>query len=876
MNIGRFLKRRSEDAELLEEMDAHIAHEVEENIVRGMNAEEARRRALVKFGSRETVREDLWRWNTISVLDGLLRDVRHVFRALRRAPAFASAVILVMALGIGSVTAMFTIVRSVLLKPLPFGDEKRLVMLYEQTNDGKTAYNWVAGGIFEAWQKEAKSFAQMALFQEDEVGLSAAGGQLPERMLMAVCSWKFFPVLGVEPAFGRVFDAADDRADANATVILSWSLWKRRFGGQPGILGQTIQLEAKPYSVIGVMPPWFSYPDAHVQAWLPVFHEGDVKVMSARDDHQFRVIANMKPGIAAAAGLSEADTIVKRIHDAHLSESVGRGANIRPLMEAVVGDYKTPLYVLLAATACVLVIACLNAASLFVARFAARRRETAIRTALGGSRLRLIWEQTLESLVLSAAGGAVGLLLASTAVRWVAHSRQDMARAEAIAMDWTVIAFAVAVILLSGLFAGMLAAVAARSEKILEALQESSRTHSGGRSKARLRKGLLAAEMGLTVVLLVAAGLLLKSYDGLKSAKLGCATQNVLTMHVALPDERYGQAEQRVNFFERLIAEVRQLPGVEKAGLVTRVPGGGYGGDNIFTIPEHPSLAKGDFQDALRRYAEPGYFATMQIPLLRGRTFRDGERLENAKVVIVSDLLVKRYFADEDPLGRHIRVNLNGLGIKDYEIIGVVGDTRHLAADAPQPMAYYPLYGGLPSLTFIVVRAKQQDVASLALPVQRLVAQMDADLAVSDVLTMQQVVGKSTTSASFNAQLTLSFALLSLVLAAVGLYGVLAYLVAQRGAEIGVRMALGARRGQVLRLMLVDGMRPVVLGLIVGLAGGVAAARMIRELLYGVKPMDAGVFAGVAVILLGVAGMACVVPAWRASQLDPVRVLRME
>ena len=875
MNIWRFLRKRAEDAELREEMEAHIVHEVEENVARGMTAEEARRRALVKFGSRETVREDLWRWNTIGFLEGLLRDMRHVVRALRRAPGFALVVMVVMALGIGAVTAMFTIVRSVLLKPLPFGDEKRLVMVYEQTNDGKYPYNWVAGGIFDAWQKGTKSFEQMALFQEDEIGVSGTGGQLPERMLVAVCSWRFFQVLGVEPAFGRVFDAADDRISANATVILSWSLWKRRFGGQPGILGQTIQLEAKPYTVIGVMPAWFSYPDAHVQAWLPAYHEVDAMTMEARDDHQFRVIATLKPGISASAGLSEADTIVRRIHDEHPAETVGRGANLRPLMEAVVGDYKTPLYVLLAATGCVLVIACLNAANLFVARFAARRRETAIRSALGGSRWRLVWEQTLESLVLSVGGAAAGLLLASLAVRWVAHTRQDMARAEAIAIDGTVLGFALAVMVLGGLFAGVLAAISSRNEKVLETLQESSRTHSGGRSRARLRKGLLAAEMGLTVVLLVAAGLLLKSYDGLKSTKLGCATENVLTMHLALPEERYGRAEQRVNFFERLIGEVRALPGVERAGLVTRVPGGGYGGDNIFTIPEHPPLAKGEFQDALRRYAEPGYFEAMQIPLLKGRTFREGERLENARVVIVNELLVRRYFAGEEPLGRHIRANLNGMGIKDYEIIGVVGDTKHLVADAVQPMAYYPLYGGLPSLAFIVVKAKQ-DAMSLALPLQKLIAQMDADLAVSDVLTMEQVVGKATTGASFNAELTLSFAVLSLVLAAVGLYGVLAYLVAQRTSEIGVRMALGAERGQVLRLMLADGMRPVVLGLIVGLAGGAAAAQMIRELLYGVKPMDASVFAGVAVILLLVAGMACVVPAWKASRLDPVRTLRME
>jgi predicted permease len=873
MSVWRFWRRKVEDEELRREMEAHIAHEVDENVARGVSAEEGRRRALVKFGSRENVREDLWRWNTIGLLDGFVRDVTHVLRVLRRSPGFALAVILVMALGVGAVTAMFTIVRSVLLKPLPFGDADRLVMLYEQSNDGKYPYNWVAGGSFAEWQK-AKSFEQMAAFQEDEVGLSGSGGQLPERILATVCTWRFFPVLEVQPALGRVFDEADDRSEANGTVILSWGLWKRRFGGAPWIVGKTVLLEAQPYTVIGVMPAWFSYPDTRAQVWLAAYHEIPPMTMQAVGDHQFRVIAQLRPGKAMKEGLSEIETIQRRLHDEHLAEPVGRGANLRPMMESVTGDYKTPLYVLLAATGCVLIIACLNAANLFVARFAARRRETAIRRALGGGRWRLVWEQTLESIVLSVVGGVAGLVLAERAVRWVAETRQDMARADTIAMDVTVVVFAVGMMLLGGLFAGALSAVGSRNEKTLETLQESSRTH-GGQSKARIRKVLLAVEMSLTVVLLIAAGLLVKSYDTLRSTDMGCATRDVLTMRLALPEEKYKKASERANFFERLLGEVKRLPGVEKAALITRAPGTGYGGDNIFTIPEQPPLPKGEFMDGMRRFVDPGYFEAMQVPLLRGRTFRDGERLEKGKVVLINDLMARTHFPGEDPIGRHVRVDSTGMGMKDFEIVGVVGDTKFEVAEPIKPMIYYPLYTGAPSSVYVIARAKG-DAERVALPIQKVIAGMDSDLAVSAVLTMTQVIGRATRSASFNAELTLGFAVLSLVLASVGLYGVLAYLVAQRTSEIGVRMALGARRGQVLRLVLADGMRPALVGLAFGLMGGLGAARMIRELLYGVKPMDARVFAGVAVILLCVAGMACAMPAWRASRLDPVKTLRME
>jgi predicted permease len=873
MNVGRFFRRREEDAELAREIEAHIAHEIDENVARGLSAEEARRRALVKFGSRRNVREDLWEWNTIGLLDKVMRDLRYVLRTLRRAPGFALAVIVVLALGIGAVTAMFTIVRSVLLKPLPFREPERLVRLYEQSTDGKFPYNVVAGGVFEEWKKQSHSFSDLALLKDFwEYNLSTTGGQLPETVRAAQCSWNLFQTLGVEPVLGRSFTAADDQLSANATVILSWGLWKRRFGGDPSIVNQTIHLDVQPYTVIGVMPPRFTFPEQAIQVWTPIYHEQPARRWQSLDAHMFVVIGRLKPGVAETQGRTEISLIVRRLHDEHMDNPfVNKAANTRPLLEDMVGEIKTPLYVLLAATGCVLLIACLNVANLLVARAAARRRELAIRAALGGTRWNLLGEQFMESLLLAGVGGAAGLLLASSASQWLVSTRQDMSRAEGIHIDGLVVTFTAGLIFGCAAFAGLISWASTTADRMLSSLQESSRSNSAGQGRARLRRWLLSLEVGLTVVLLITAGLLLKSYERLRSSDLGCITNNVLTMGFGLPDAQYTEPAQRLNFFETLLSRVRNLPGVQGAGLGTAVPGQGYIQDNGFAIEEHPPLPQGQIQYAVVRFADPAYFEALGIPILRGGAFDPSQRLERAMKVIVSDSFVRQYFAGEDPLGKHLRT----MGDKSYEIVGVVGDTRFLIAEPAQPMMYFPLYAGTENGATLAVRSIR-DVSQLALPIQRIVQELDRELPVAHVLTMDQMIGESTVSASFDATLLVAFAGVSLILAAVGLFGVLSYLVAQRKKEIGIRMAVGAQRGEVLRLTLADGLRPAILGLVCGLAGGAAATNLIRDLLYGVQPLDVSVFVAVAVILLGVASAACVLPAWRASRLDPVQALRME
>ena len=878
MSWLRIFRRRRADEDLRQEMELHLDAEIEENLARGQSPEEARRRAYIKFGNPQQLRERLWRQNSIALAANLGRDLRYAARTLGRTPGFAAMSILVIALGIGANVALFTVVRSVLLKPLPFQDPQRLVRLYEDTLGNTFPFNQNAAGIFAEWQKQSHSFTGMAISGFAGYNLSGTNGQLPETVQAATFSWNMLPVLGVQPALGRNFAASDDSPSANGTVLLSWSLWKRRFGGSPAVLGQKILLDARPYTVIGVMPSWFAYPYSTVQLWTPASHENTPAQMQMLDDHEFRAVGRLKPGVTLAGAVSELSLITQRIHNAHRDDPfVSASANGRFLLESIVGDIRTPLMILLGATGCVLLIACLNISNLLVARSVSRRRELAIRTALGGSRAELLRQHLTESLLLSAGGGALGVLLAYGLVEWFVSLRQDVPRIDAIHIDGVVLAFTAGLILLSALFAGLVSAFSSRSDRLLSVLQESSRSYSGGHARTRLRRVLLALEVGLTVVLLIGAGLLLKSYARLRSADLGCATSNVLTMNFSLPTARY-DFPAAVHFYQDLLAKVRSYPGIEAAGLVTTLPGDGYGGDNGFAIQGRPPVPQGHGQIALHRWVDPGYFSAIGIPITSGHTFDDNQQLGLATEVIISRALQRQYFPHEDPIG-HILLTW---GSRPYRVVGVVGDTLFSPGEPVAPMMYFPLYAlsstdrkDFMSGAALAVRSGG-DVTRFALPVQKIFQQLDRDLPVSDILTMDQVLGKQTLDASFDATLLLIFALVSLVLAAVGLFGVVSYLAAQRTAEIGVRIALGAQRSQVLALMLSDGLRPALVGLVLGLAASAGVTQLIQSMLYQTRPLDPEIFSAVSVALILVAAAACLIPAWRASRLDPMQALRVE
>jgi predicted permease len=873
MRIEMIFRRNRAAGRLEDELRFHLKQQIAENVAAGMNAEEARHAALRAFGNPTALRDqarETWNWSGVELM---LRDARIGARTLWRTPGFAGIAVLVMALGIGANIALFTIVRSVLLRPLPFRHPDRLVRLYEHSNDDKFPYNGSAGGVFAEWKKESRSFSDLALWGYAGYNLSARGGQLPENIRAATFSWNMLRTLGVEPALGRNFTADDDLPSANGTVILSWGLWKRRFGGDPSILNRTILLNAKPYTVIGIMPAWFAFPDQTRQLWTPLNYREPADEMEALDEHNFIAIGHLKPGVTATQAGAELSLITRRLHDQHLDNPfVSKAANIRPLLDAIVGNVKTPLYVLLAATGCVLLIGCLNVGNLLVARAAARRKEMAIRTALGGSRLRLMREQLTESLLLSATGGLLGCGLAGLTIRWLLSAQPEMARGDNIHPDAMVGVFALALIAHSAVFTGLVSSLSAGGERILTPLQESSRSYSAGQGRTRMRRVLLTLEVGLTVVLLVGAGLLLKSYKKLRSSDLGCITQNVLTMSLDLPEARYTQDAQRANFFDTLLARVRQLPGVQAAGYIfPTVPGAGYGGDSGFRIVEHPPLPQGKSQYARTLFTDPGYFPAMGIPILRGRTFGENQRPGHPTEIIVSETFVRQNFPGEDPLGKHIHK-----GPHTYTIVGVCGDTLFEVSEPAGPAMYFALDAAEDMNSATLVIRSGGNVTQYALPVQQIVQQMDRDLPVSDILTMDQVVGRNTADANFDATLLLIFAASSLLLAAVGLFGVLSYIVAQRTTEIGIRIALGAQRDQVVRLVLGDGLRPALYGLVLGLAVSAAVTRLLESMLYRTQALDPRVFVAVSGALVVVAAAACLAPAWRASRLDPMQALRTE
>lgn len=871
MILRRLFSRKKLDADLGEEMREHLLERIEALVANGMPLSAARETAQREFGNLTLLEErarDVWRW---PILETLLYDIRFGARRLRHSPGLSLICMLTLALGLGANLALFSLVQTVLLKPLPFEDPERLVAVYEATGiHNKNTFNVVAAGSFADWRRESDAFTEMAFWGWGSRNLSGQSGQLPEKLETRRCTWNFFHTLGVRPAYGRFFSATDDKRGAPATTVLTWGLFQRRFGGDPAIVGQTILLDGEPYTVIGVLPSWFTFPDRKGQLWTPAYREMPAAWAQSHGIHAWNAIARLKPGVSAASAVAEVSVIQGRIHKQFPNDPAMASAGIQPLLDEMVGEFKTPLYILLAAVGCVLFITCLNVASLLLARSVARSKEIALRSALGGSGWRIVQEQLVESLLLALGGGVLSAGVAYGLIRWIVSVRQDLPRIESLHVDFPLLIFGVCLTLATGFISGLLPALAFRSESLLNILQESSRAVKGGRSAAALRKYLVSVEVAFTAVLLIGAGLLLKSFTQLRSVPVGCNTANVLTMGISLPNAKYKEPEKAAEFIDALLGDVRALPGVRSAGVISTLPGGGYSGDTLFTIPEHPPLPKGEFQFAIFRGAGPETFRTLQIPVLQGRVFTGHDRLSKEHRVIVSAGFARKSFPREDPIGKHLRVDWGG--VANFEIIGVVGDTPYNIARPVLPMMYFPIENQFRE--FSVAVRTDGDPLRLALPIQKIVARIDPDLGIANILTFDQVIGRSLSSRSFEAAVVAGFAILSLLLASIGLYGVLSYMITQRKSEIGIRIALGAQRGELIRRMLLDGLKPALLGLLFGVAAGIAATRLMRSVLFGTAPTDISVFAGVVLTILLVAVLACAIPAFRASALDPIAALR--
>ena len=865
------------DRDFGDELQSILQMHVDDNLRRGMTLEEARRQAHIRLGGVEQVQQVVRDHRGLPWLEVVGRDLRYAARTLLRTPGFAAVAMLVMAIGIGASVSLFAIIHSVLLRPLPFPHPDRLVALYGQ--DALSSRNAVAPGDFYDWQKASHSFEQIAIWRWTGFNMAASDGELAEFLNAGTCSWEFFSTLGVSPALGRSFTPADDNPGGGRAVILSWSLFERRFNHNPGVLGNAVRLNGQLYTVIGVLPSWFQYPDPKIQLWVPWKIEIPPAIQLSHYHHIGYIVGRLKPDIQSTVAIQELSAVQYQIYlRLNGTGPVKQGVASTPLLEDMVGEVKTPLYVLLSAVVCLLFIASLNLSNLLVARSAARRREMAIRTALGSSRLCLIRQQLTESLLICLGGAIVGLLFANAGTRWLTTHWDGLPRGYSAHLDSVAVAFALGITTTAGVLAGLLPAISGSGGNVLSALQENSRAIGGSASRTSMRKALLTGEVALTVVLLVAAGLLFRSFLRLRAVDLGCTTKNVLTLNYFLRGDKYSKPEQIVNLHAELLERVRHIPGVTAAGLTNVVPGDGYFGDREFWVSEHPPQPLGEHHFAAYRTADPDYFSTLKIPLIRGRFFSENDRLEHDKYAIVNQEFIRQFFSAEDPIGQRLRVTWRTQQGENYEIIGVVGDTSYQIDRPARPMMWFPILAGIPdnSADSVLVVRSAGDVMALATPIQKIIASLDPDLPVKNILTMEEIVGQSTANSSFTATLALSFAALSLLLAVVGLYGVLAYLVTQRTPEIGIRMALGAERMRVLRLMMLDGLRPALVGLALGMSASVATTKLIRSVLYGTSPLDPTVFLLVIVTLLLASTAACLVPAWRAARIDPMHALRSE
>lgn len=878
LRLKALLRRRQLDRDLEDELGFHLAMR-EEQLRAGdapAAAGDAHSAARRRFGNAVYFQEecrDLW---TLSFLEAFWQDACYGLRTLRRNPVFAAVAILTLALGIGANTALFSVVHAVLLEPLPYPQPAQLMMVWERVHlpNYQNERNTPAPGNFADWKSRNSVFSEMGAISYRSWSLT--DGSEPVRIEGEAVSNGFFEALQVSPALGRVFNAEEDRPGGPEVAILSHSLWAERFSSDPRIIGATIHLDDRPYTVVGVMPPGFRFPDPDDVLWTPLALTP--AQLANHGSHYLRVIARLRPQVTLAGAQAQMDTIAQQLTAQYPDSNAGTGANVVALREQIVGDVRPALLLLLGAVALTLLIVCGNVAGLLLARAAARRRELAIRVALGAGRTRLVRQLLTESLLLALLGGGFGILLAWWGVRALESlSPPDLPRIGAIGLNLPVLLFSLGVSLAAGLLFGVAPALAALHSGARQPLAEGARGSVGG-GQARLRGFLVVAELALGVMVLTGAGLLTRSFLLLQNIPLGFDGSRVLSFRVILPPARYAKLEDRAAFAQRLLEKLHALPGVRTAAGISFLPLTLSGRTAAIAIEGRAPVSINQLPFADFRMVTPGYFQTMGIPLAEGRDFSWGDS-PAVPGAIVSQTLARTFWPGENPLGRRLKMGAPDSSAPWLTVVGVVGNVRQLnRTSEPRPALY--LFAGQDvgagdTIRDWVVRA-EGDPAEQAAAVRAAVWSLDRALPVSRIQTMDRVLSSTLAAQRFNLLLLGLFAALALVLSAVGLYGITSYLVAQRTREIGVRMALGAGRGEVLGMVLAMASRLVILGIVLGLAASLATGRLLASLLYEVSPHDPLVLCGVAALLALVALLACYAPARRAIRLDPMVALRHE
>ena len=866
---GLFTGARDE-RDMAEEIEAHLRLHADDYERAGLPPDEARRRAVLALGGIERTKEQYRDRRGIPLIETTVQDVRYALRGFRKNPGFAGAVLLVLALGIGANTTIFTVVNAVLLKPLPFVEPDRLVMVWHTpppaSFPGMTQFAVSAANYID-WKGRQRVFERMAIYRYRSFTLTGRGQ--PEQLHALGVEAGFFEVLGAQPLLGRWFLPQEDRPGSHVAV-LSHRLWQSRFGGDHSIVGRAVQLDGTPHTIVGVMDASFAFPD-WAQVWTPLAWTEDERAV--RSEHSCLVVARLKPGVALPQAQAEMDAISRSLEQEYLQDNRGWGALIVPLREDLVGDVRTPLLVLLGAVAFVLLIACANVANLVLARTLSRRQEMAIRLALGAGARRLVRQVLTETTLLSLAGGALGLLVARAGVDLItAYFGDGLPQAVPIEADGRVLLFTVLVSLLTGTAAGLAPALRlARSSVIASIKQGGGRTDSeaGG---SRVRSTLVAVEVALSLVLLIGAGLMVRSVWLLTGVHPGMDPRHVLTAWISLPEPGYEPAEQ-VRFFDDLLRRLRALPEVESAGLASLLPLGGQGNSWPVEVAGRPQVPLSEQLQVQGNVISPGYLQSLRIPMLRGRDFAESDRAGAPAVVLVSESTARLFWPNEDPIGQ--RVNLAFFPDATREVVGIVKDVRERElSDGGTASIYLPAAQTPSTHMAVVVRSRTTVPEALEPALKAAVREIDPNQPVMDVISMPAIVSRSTADRQFTMYLLSAFAAFALALAAIGLYSVLAYGVRRRVREIGIRMALGADRRGVVRMVVGEALRPTLVGFAAGLAAAFAIRRVVEGLIYGVSPGDPWTFTAVSALLLAVALASSAVPAYAATKVDPMRALR--
>jgi putative ABC transport system permease protein len=802
------------------------------------------------------------------------QDLKYGLRVLLKSPGFSLAAVIVLALGIGANTAIFSVVNAVLLRPLPFRDPSRIAMIYhvppQKSFPGMKIFA-VSPANFLDWHAQSHAFDSMAIFHGTT--MTVTGKDQPEALSGMVVSSEFFSALGAAPILGRTFTPEEDRSGHSDVVVLTHSFWQSRFGGDPQIVGKTLSFNGRPYSIIGVLPAdfHFFYPG---QYFVPLGWTDEDRAV--RKNHNYLVIARLKPEVSLAQAQAEIDTISTRLEQSYSEDDKGWGATIVPLREDLVGDVRPALLVLLGAVAFVLLIACANVANLVLAKTLGRRKEIAIRTALGATSGQVLQQMLAETLLLSLAGGLLGLLVAHGGIALiVAFFGDKLPQTGPIALNLQVLGFTLGIPILTGIIAGLAPALRLARTNVNDGLKQGTgRTDadSGGRGT---RNVLVVCEVGLSLVLLIGAGLMIRSLWTLRNLNPGLDPHNVLTVRVTLPREKYPKPDQQLAFYTQLVDRVRALPGIESASTTDSLPFTEDGSTEPIAIEGRPEVEFAVQPEVAVRTISTGYLKTMHIPLLAGRDFADSDLVDRPAAIVISESMAREFWPNENPVGK--RLTLSFCPGKLREVVGVVGDVKFRGLSSRESLAI--VYVPLTQITFwnqaLVIRTAG-DPASATSAVTAAVHQLDSDQPVQDVVTLDEILSDSLSQQRFSMLLLASFAGLALVLAAVGIYSVLAYAVRRRQREIGIRMALGAQLDDVLRMVIAEGMRPTLIGLVLGLAGSLALSRVVSSLVYGVSVSDPLTFMSVSALLATVALIATMIPAYRATKVNPMRALREE